>query len=325
MSTANLNVAHTSDGVSTQLNLPSGPLGIVRPRRERTDEDREWYSKQLSVQHVKRIDKLVFERMAFYGSLNPDRTAYPSVKRLAGEAMCSERSVQYAVRRLESVGLIECLYDKGGRVTSRYRVVGSTDCRAGVQTVHPRAANRAPEVLREGKRVSKNTSLSADAQTLDPGAVEALTLAHLSEIEQEQGEVIRTPLPSQEQKQEKAPVPIADEPVFENPAQVGMLCSVARKLDYSLSDAAALRFDGLNHVGKKAILDRLLTEEQDKALHGEVAPPPKKPRAPRAEVAVEKKPKPDRPSCVGKHRLTAPASDGISNCFDCDHEEKTNE
>ena len=100
---------------------------------------------------MKRIDKLVFERMAFYGSLNPDRTAYPSVKRLASEAMCSERSARYALRRLESVGLIECLYGKGGRVTSRYRVVGSTDCRAGLQTVPPSPANRAPKFLGKEK------------------------------------------------------------------------------------------------------------------------------------------------------------------------------
>ena len=150
----NLNVARANDALSSpdQLSLPAGPISLVRPRRERTDEDREWYSKQLAVQHVKRIDKLVFERLAFYGSLNPDRTAYPSVKRLAGEALCSERSARYALRRLESVGLIECLYDKGGRVTSRYRVVGSTDCRAGLQTVPPSALQTLPpKFLGKGK------------------------------------------------------------------------------------------------------------------------------------------------------------------------------
>ena len=311
--TANLNVARVSEGVSSpdQLSLPTGPVGLVRPRRERTDEDREWYSKQLAVQHVKRIDKLVFERLAFYGSLNPDRTAYPSVARLASEAMCSERSVQYAVRRLESVGLIECLYDKGGRITSRYRVVGSTDCRAGVQTVHPRGANRAPEVLREGKRVSKNTSLSAIAQTRDPSK---------SETKAEEG-VIRTPLPSQEQKQEVDLAALLPSVNFKNPKQVGMLCAVTRKLGREVSETEAHAFDQLSHERKIATMAPLLAQEQLLAAHGVVSPPPKKPRAPRAEVAVERKPKPDRPSCV-QHRWTAPASDGISNCFDCDHEEK---
>ena len=42
MTTATLNVARVNDGLSSpsQLNLPSGPLGLVRPRRERTDEDK---------------------------------------------------------------------------------------------------------------------------------------------------------------------------------------------------------------------------------------------------------------------------------------------
>ena len=312
-----LNLAQSDGALSSQqLSLPTGPLGLVRPRRERTDEDREWYSKQLAVQHVKRIDKLVFERLAFYGSLNPDRTAYPSVKRLAGEALCSERSARYALRRLESVGLIECLYGKGGRVTSRYRVVGSTDCNPGLQTVPPSAANPAPEVLREGKRVSKTrSSLSAVPKSVDRDEPEG----------PKEQEVLPTVLfPSQSKKsKEKAPLPKAQEPAFQNTKQVGMLCSVARKLDYELTDEETLRFDAMEHAGRKALLDRLLTEEQDKALHGEVAPPPKKPRDPRAEVAVERKPKPDRPSCV-QHRWTPEASDGISNCVNCD-EEKTNE
>ena len=310
MSTTTAHVlAHTER--QDQLNLPTGPISLVRPRRERTDEDREWYSKQLSVQHAKRIDKLVYERLAFYGSLNPDRTAYPSVKRIADEALCSERSVQYAVRRLESVGLIECLYDKGGRVTSRYRVVGSTDCRAGVQTVHPRGASVAPEVLREGKRVSKNTSLSAVVQTLDPSE---------SETKAEEG-VICTPIPSRERKQEKAPLPKAQEPSFQNSKQVGLLYAVARKLDYELTDKQALRFDAMEHAGRKALLDRLVNEEQKAALHGEVAPPPKKPREPRAAVPIEREAKAER-SCTGEHRWSEPASDGFMNCVMCDEEIK---
>ena len=140
MTTSNLNVAHSSDGVSSQLNLPSGPLGLVRPRRERTDADRDWYSEQLAVPHVKLIDKSVYERLAFYGSLNPERTAFPAVKRLAREALCSERSVRYALRRLESSGLVECVSPGCGRSTSRYRIVGSSDCRADLQTVQVRPA-----------------------------------------------------------------------------------------------------------------------------------------------------------------------------------------
>ena len=40
MTTSNLNVAHTSDGVSSpdQLSLPVGLVGLVRPRREPAPE-----------------------------------------------------------------------------------------------------------------------------------------------------------------------------------------------------------------------------------------------------------------------------------------------
>ena len=109
--------------------------------------------------------------------------------------------------------------------------------------------------------------------------------------------------------------------MFENPAQVNKLFKLQRKLGYEANDQQAVVFDRLEHPDKKRILDRLEAEEQIAAANDEVLPPPKKPREPRAEVAVERKPKPDRPSCV-EHRWTAPASDGISNCFDCDHEEK---
>ena len=200
-----------------QLNLP-GPTHVVRGRRERTAEDREWCSAQLAVQHDKLIDKSVFERLAFYGSLNPDRTAYPSTARLAREALCSERSVRYALRRLETRGVIDRLYNKGGRKTSRYHVVGSTICRAGGQEMPGRAAPVAPEVLKEGKPEvrTKDPSLSVndDAQTIDPGAVKEVEIPE---------EVICLPFPSQqeqEQEQEKASAPVPKETVFVNENQV---------------------------------------------------------------------------------------------------------
>ena len=217
-----------------------------------------------------------------------------------------------------------------------------------------------PNDISEGKNQENKNLLSAVAQTLDPvepeGPKEQEVLPTVfPSRKQENAPVPETPkraerrlgemlaetprqtggdylrggtLGSKKEPRVDAPPTLSEvlelpTPAFKNPAQVGMLYSVARKLDYSLSDAEALRFDALHHADKKVILDRLLEEEQDKALHGEVAPPPKKPRAPRAEVAVERKPKPDRPSCV-EHRWTEPASDGISNCANCDAE-KTNE
>ena len=86
-----------------QLPLPTGPGSIVRGRK-RTDEDREWYAQQLRVEHTRPTDKSVFERLAYYASCNPERDAYAGVARLAREALCSIRTVQYARRRLEAAG-----------------------------------------------------------------------------------------------------------------------------------------------------------------------------------------------------------------------------
>ena len=313
------NLAHTLDGVSNQLNLPTA-LGLVRPRRERTGEDREWCNEQMAVPHEKLIDKSVYERMAFYGSLNPDRTAFPSMARLAREALCCERSVRSALRRLESRGLIECLYFKGGRKTSRYRVVGSTECRAGRQEMPGRAAPVAPEVLKEGKPEVRtkdpSLSVSTNAQTMDPVAVE--------EVERPK-EVICLPFPSlkQEQEQEqKASAPVPEETVFVNENQVKMLFKLQRKLGYRADDGQAGVFDGLEHADRKRILDKLLEEEQLAAAQGKVPPPPKAAPSPRHgfPLPVARNKVRERPSCT-EHRWTPPAEDGVRNCYDCDEEQ----
>ena len=301
MTAMNLNVAHTSDGVSTQLKL-------VRPRRERTDEDRHWYSEQLSVKHEKRVDGHVYERMAYYGSLNPERIAFPSVARVAREAKYSERSVRYALRRLETDGRIECLTRKGGRNTSRYRVVGLADCSPGGQKLQPRAATVAPEVLREGSSVSKNKepSLTTDtAKSIDPALVE--------KIEKEIG-VDCLQFPSQEQE------PSADGE-YQHKKQVGMLCAVARKLGREVTDYEAQAFDRLSHERKILTLKPLLEAEQRLAVEGVVAAPPKAAPSPRHEIVHhhEGKSTRTRPVCT-EHRWTPPASDGIQNCFECDEE-----
>ena len=274
----------------------------------------------MAVPHEKLIDKSVYERMAFYGSLNPDRTAFPSMARLAREALCCERSVRSALRRLESRGLIECLYFKGGRKTSRYRVVGSTECRAGGQEMPGRAAPVAAEVLKEGKPEvkTKDLSVSTNAQAIDPVAVE--------EVERPE-EVICLPFPSpqkQEQEQEqKASAPVPEEIVFVNENQVKMLFKLQRKLGYRADDGQAGVFDGLEHADRKRILDKLLAEEQLAAAQGKVTAPPKAEPSPRHKfpLPVARNKVRERPVCE-THRWTPPASDGISNCFDCDHEEK---
>ena len=305
--------------VNPQLNLPTA-LGLVRPRRERTDEDRDWYSEQLAVPHEKLIDKAVFERMAFYGSLNPERTAFPAVKRLAREALCSERSVRYALRRLESSGLVECVSPGCGRSTSRYRIVGSSDCRADLQTVQVRPAPVAPNVLKEGNSVSKSKDPSltaASVKSIDPDLLEKVA---------KQIGVDCLPFPSQEQKQEqeqeqKASAPVPEETVFVNENQVKMLFKLQRKLGYRADDGQAGVFDGLEHADRKRILDKLLAEEQLAAAQGKVPAPPKAAPSPRHEfpLPVVRKTVRERPTC-SEHRWTPAASDGVQNCYGCDAE-----
>ena len=262
--TMDLNLAQTAEALSSpnqQLNLPTGPFTVVRPRRERTDEDREWYSKQLAVPHEKRIDKLVFERMAFYGSLNPERTAYPAVKRLAREALCSERSVRYALRRLESSGLIECIFNGCGRLTSQYRVVGSKACRSDLQSVQVRPANAAPNVLKEGKkRSSKDLAFTDNAKTIDP----------------DEKEVNPSLFPSQEKARAKAPVkPIA----FAVPKVIALWYALMRKLGRPCNDTLAGQLDRLPHRDKVRIIDDLAAEERELVHKGLATPAPiKKPK-----------------------------------------------
>ena len=288
----------------SQLPLPTGPFTSLRGgRRERTDEDRAWYSKQLAVQHVKRIDKLVFERLSFYGSLNNDRTAYPSVERLAREALCSARSVQYALRGLESAGLIECLDEKGGRATSLYRVVGSTDYTPGVQTVHPRGANLAPNVLREGKKRSTKSNPRIDTvQAQDHG-------------ETDEGKTVNLSLfPSLSQEQEKASAPVTENHAF--PKVVALWCALRRKLGLEVNHTMETELDKLPHRDNVRIINDLEARERELVYQGRVAPPPiTKPKSmgylpPKAVAAADE----------ALHRATCqhvPAADLPINCDKC--------
>lgn len=130
-----------------QLSLGTGPTLIARGR-PRTDEDKAWYNDQLRIKHSKLLDKVIFERIAYYASLNPERIAFPSVARLASEVLCSPRTVQYALRRLEAAGLIQCVNRrKGGRATGRYHVL----------ELRPRGARDAPKVISKEDQGLPNT------------------------------------------------------------------------------------------------------------------------------------------------------------------------
>ena len=149
--------------------------------------------------------------------------------------------------------------------------------------------------------------MSADAQAIDPALVE--------KIEKEIGG-FRLPFPSQE----PSPEPSADGE-YQHPKQVAMLCAVARKLGREVSEYEQRAFDKLSHERKISTMAPLLAEEQLLAANGVVPPPPKVEPSPRHEGAphVARNAVRARPTC-SEHHWTEPASDGISNCRDCDEE-----
>ena len=296
-----------------QLSLPSGPGALLRGgRRERTDADREWHSEQSKVKIPSVYYREVYRQMAFLGSCNPGRVCFAAHSTIARERGISVKTVQRAVKYLAHEGLIRCISVGAGRSTGKYQILGRSTSPSSVDSESTQRGLGVHQIEEGIDQRTKKTSLSvnADAQTIDPGAVEEVEIPE---------EVICLPFPSQEQEQEKASTPVPKETVFVNENQVKMLFKLQRKLGYRADDAQAGVFDGLEHADRKRILDKLLAEEQVAAANGKVAPPPKKPQAPRAGVAIESKPKPERPSCV-EHRWTPPASDGISNCIMCSAE-----
>ena len=70
--TANAPVlAHTEQ--SNQLNLPTGPVGLVRPRRERTDEDRDFMARAFSVRAGGLAATAVYRCLAYHCSKSERR------------------------------------------------------------------------------------------------------------------------------------------------------------------------------------------------------------------------------------------------------------
>ena len=314
--TTNLNVAHINDGVSSQLNLPTGPVGLVRPRRERTDEDREWHSEQSKVKIPSVYYREVYRQMAFLGSCNPGRVCFAAHSTIARERGISVKTVQRAVKYLAHEGLIRCMSVGAGRSTGKYQILGRSKSPSSVDSESTLDGLRVHQIEEGIDQRTKKTSLSvnADAQTIDPGAVEEVEIPE---------EVICLPFPSQEQEQEqeKASAPVPKETVFVNENQVKLLFKLQRKLGYRADDGQAGVFDGLEHADRRRILDKLLAEEQLAAAQGKVPAPPKAAPSPRHEVAhrVVRKTVRERPTCL-EHRWTPAASDGVQNCYGCDAE-----
>ena len=313
-------LAQAQPAPQEQLPLPTGPYAAIRGgRRERTDEDREWHSEQSKVQIQNLYFREVYRQMAFLGSCNPGRlcfAAHSTIARRAGtnEKAISSKTVQRAVRFLQSEGLIRCISVGAGRSTGKYQILGRCASPSSMYSESMLPVPKAHQIEEGIDQRTKKTSLSvnADAQTIDPGAVEEVEIPE---------KVICLPFPSQEQEQKSAPVP--EETVFVNENQVKLLFKLQRKLGYRADDKQARVFDALAHADRKRILDKLLAEEQLAAVRGEVEAPPPKPRAPRFDPISTAPTAPTRaepPACV-THRWTEPASDGISNCTMCSAEQ----
>lgn len=89
--------------------------------------------------------------------------AWPSVERIAKVCACSERTVQYKLRKLDELGLITTIYSVGH--SSTYIVnytFGGGAGDAGVQEMHQGGAGDAPITLKEHKNniIKKKTKIA---------------------------------------------------------------------------------------------------------------------------------------------------------------------
>ena len=114
--TSNINVARVSDGVSSpdQLSLPVGLVGLVRPRRERTGEDRDFMARAFSVRAGGLAATAVYRCLAYHCSKSERRLAYPAQATVAEYCEIGVRHVRRVLRKLESDGLIVCEVRKRG-------------------------------------------------------------------------------------------------------------------------------------------------------------------------------------------------------------------
>ena len=289
--------------VNPQLNLPTA-LGLVRPRRERTDEDKAWQAEQSKVNIPNLYYREVYRQMAFHGSCNPGRLCFAAYSTIADAKGISPKTVQRAVKHLAREGLIRLVSKGIGRSWS-YLILGRSASPVRQDSESCLTGLPVPQIKEGIEQVTKREDPSLTTDT-----VNSIDPALLEKVAKQIG-VDCLPFPS--------PEPSADEE-FQHPKQVGMLCAVARKLGREVSEYEQRAFDQLSHESKILTLKPLLEAEQSLAAKGVVAAPPKAAPSPRHEVAHHHEGKStSRPSCV-EHRWTPPASDGISNCFDCDEE-----
>ena len=257
--TANLNVARVSDGVSSpnQLSLPTGPVGLVRPRRARTDEDRDFLADAFKVTAGGVSAKAVYRCLAYYASLTARRIAYPSQSTIAAYCELSVRQVRRVLLKLERGGLIVCLERKRGRCSSTYSIP---------QPGHGVPFN--PDMVsdeegRKDKETRKALSVSADVQSQDH-----------AQMEKNEGQAVNlslVPSPSRS-KEQSAPAR-----AITFPKQVALYCKLRRKLGREVNHTMETEFDRLPHPEKKRVIDDLEAQEREMAHEGKVEPAPTPP------------------------------------------------
>ena len=267
-----------------QLNLPVGPFGIVRPRRDRTDEDRDFLSAVFKVKAGGVSSTALYRCLGYFASLSPRRIAYPSQKTMAGYCDMSVRQVRRVLRKLEQGGVIVCVERKGGRCSSTYALsqIGQTGSKPDILTPKERRKNVSTKAL----------ALSADVQTQDHGS------------KSKAGDLVL--VPSLSRSEEKtAP---ARKNVF--PKQVGKYCKIRRKLGLEVNHAMETEFDRLPHHEKARVINDLEAQETQLAYHGKIQSAPiQKPKGFQTAASQE------------AHRIAVcqhvPADDLPINCGKC--------
>ena len=200
-----------------QLSLPTGPFAVLRPRRDRTDSDRDFLADAFKIRCGGVGATALFRCLAYFASLSPRRIAYPSQKTMAGYCDMSVRQVRRVLRKLEQGGVIVCVERKGGRCSSTYALsqMGQTVPKPDILSPKERRKNADKKAL----------SLSADVQTQDhvekSKAVDLVLVPSLSRSEEKTAPVRKN--------------------VF--PKQVGKYCKLRRKLGLEVNHAMETEFD----------------------------------------------------------------------------------
>ena len=310
--------------------LSSGPTHVLKGR-PRTGPDDSWLkSARTEAQEYlsdvpsirDRTDLAVLERVSWLSSCNDDRAFFGSVDGLAAYLRMGRRTAQRSLSRWEARGVFEFRRRKGGRPSQssrgRFNVLVLKLGQHGRLNPATVADRFKSTKIQEGRADQNLNLLTCEAQSKGvtaPASTATDPDIHLKGLP--------SPGPGQDQGQEKASAPVAEEPRFEHPRQVAKLYALQRKLNYRADDNQAEVFDGLEHVEKKRILDRLEAEEQQAAIRGEVAnPPPKTPALRHVPPVARSTPKPtrERTGACREHRWTPPAEDGIASCVLCGEE-----